>query len=306
MGQRCSLLPLLPPPFAAPSSLALHAASPSAGLRRCQWHAVPSPTLSPTGPVPRGLLTLWARAGPVYAYMYVCVHAREGWRDALPGVRLHAAKHALELPRRQARRRRRAVGVLRVHTALHTDMGLKSWRRMRLGALGARESCRRDRIQQGRMRGLERRRHVCPLPRLRSRPSECVLLGGQNVFSYYSLGYAAGGEAAGTLAAPAAAPWPLLCRARAPCRTHVCASRVATLHLPAPRAWCGLPCARHPPLKQGHAYAQGQGAGGAVGGRGKETSQTDSSVAATARTTARQMSWATRAMGLNLPRRSLE
>ena len=37
---------------------------------------LPSPTLSPTDPVPRGLLTLWARAGPVYAYMYVCMCTR--------------------------------------------------------------------------------------------------------------------------------------------------------------------------------------------------------------------------------------
>ena len=30
---------------------------------------------APTDPVPRGLLTLWARAGRVYAYKYACVHA---------------------------------------------------------------------------------------------------------------------------------------------------------------------------------------------------------------------------------------
>ena len=36
----------------------------------CMCMCAPSPTLSPTDPVPRGLLTLWARAG-----MCVCIYA---------------------------------------------------------------------------------------------------------------------------------------------------------------------------------------------------------------------------------------
>jgi len=53
----------------------------------------PSPTLSPTDPVPRGLLTLWARAGRVYAYMYVCVRAH---MCVSADVRAHAHAHAHE------------------------------------------------------------------------------------------------------------------------------------------------------------------------------------------------------------------
>ena len=62
-------------PAACASSGSRHA--PHAG-------ALPSPTLSPTDPVPQGPLTLWARAGPVYAYMYVCVHVH---------ARAHARTH---------------------------------------------------------------------------------------------------------------------------------------------------------------------------------------------------------------------
>ena len=45
----------------------------AAGLQR-PFQLVPSPTLSPTDPVPRGLLTLWARAG-MCVCMYVFLHS---------------------------------------------------------------------------------------------------------------------------------------------------------------------------------------------------------------------------------------
>ena len=68
-------------PAACASSGSRHA--PHAG-------ALPSPTLSPTDPVPQGPLTLWARAGPVYAYMYVCVHAHARTHAR---ARAHARTH---------------------------------------------------------------------------------------------------------------------------------------------------------------------------------------------------------------------